>query len=75
MDELTVLSDSELSHICGGWHPFPRGVFHRDGKPFIGHDVVKVVVPAVVEVGVSMIPGGQIFAPVAAAAAASAVKK
>ena len=75
MHQFIELSDSELQHVNGGWHPFPRGVFGRDGKPFFGHDVVKVVVPVAVEVGVSMIPGGQVFAPIAAAAAASAVKK
>jgi len=70
---LRVLSDEETAAVSGGWHPFPRGVFGRDGKPFFGRDVVETAVPAIVKVGVSFIPGGAGPLATAAAAATKAV--
>ena len=65
-----VLSDEEMTAVSGGWHPFPRGIFGRDGKPFIGKDVVRYGVPIAVKVGVGMIPGvGPVLANAAGAAA------
>ncbi len=71
---IQVLTDSDLSGICGGWHPFPHGIFGRDGKPFFGKDAVKIVVGTVVKAGVSCIPGAAPFANVAGMIAQQIVK-
>jgi len=72
---LSILDDAHLESIRGGWHPFPHGLFGRDGKPFFGRDLVRIVVPAAVKIGVSMIPGGAPFATAAATATFKVMEK
>jgi hypothetical protein len=71
---LPILREEKLADIRGGWHPFPRGILGRDGKPFIGRDVVRFGVPAVVKIGVALIPGGAPFAHAAGVAAGAIVR-
>jgi hypothetical protein len=62
MSSLSVLSESELSLIVGGsWFSNICGdiskALGRDGKPFIGRDVVEAGVGAVVKIAVTPITG------------------
>jgi len=56
-EELRVLTDDEIAGVSGGWHPFPSGIFGRDGQPFFGKDFIKYATSTAVKNGVSMIPG------------------
>lgn len=70
---LLFLTDDEMAQVMGGWHPFLRGIFGSDGKPFIGRDVVETALPAAVKMGVSVIPGGAGMPATAAAVAFKAI--
>ena len=58
------LTNSEMEAVRGGWHPFPRGLFGRDGKPFFGKDFVQGVSTVAPVLSILFPPAAPILAPI-----------